>query len=79
MTPNVEKVDNKRTTKKSTIKGRQKGRQKRDDHCVDLKEKGQQIAALFICVFLDTKKKVAHCYSVFYIEIFDFDNFDMIL
>ena len=37
-------------------------------------------AVLFICVFLDTKKrKVAHCYSVFYIEIFDFDNFDMIL
>jgi hypothetical protein len=51
-----------------TLKGRQKSRQK-----------GQPIAALFICVFLDTKKKVAHCYSVFYIEIFDFDNFDMIL
>ena len=25
------------------------------------------------------KREVAHCYSVFYIEIFDFDNFDMIL
>jgi hypothetical protein len=44
-----------------------------------MKKKGQPIAALFVCVFLDTKKKVAHCYSVFYIEIFDFDNFDMIL
>ncbi len=54
---------------------------KKDDHCVDLKliKKGQPIAALFVCVFLDTTKKVAHCYSVFYIEIFDFDNFDMIL
>jgi hypothetical protein len=56
------------TSIKSTLKGRQKSRQK-----------GQPIAALFICVFLDAKKKVAHCYSVFYIEIFDFDNFDMIL
>jgi len=57
----VDKVDNKRTTKSP-----------RDDHCVDLKmKKGQPIAALFVCVFLDTKKKVAHCYSVFYIEIFD--------
>ncbi len=35
--------------------------------------------AFYIRVFLDTKKKVAHCYSVFYIEIFNFDNFDMIL
>ena len=43
--------------KSRQIKGRQKGRQK-DDHCVDLKnEKGQPIAALFVCVFLDTKKR----------------------
>ena len=45
-----------RTSTKSTFKGRQ-SRQK-DDHCVDLKnEKGQPIAALFNCVFLDTKKR----------------------
>jgi hypothetical protein len=50
------------------VKDDKKGRQKR-----------QPIAALFICVFLDTKEKVAHCLSVFIIEIIYFDNFDMIL
>jgi hypothetical protein len=49
---------------KSDTKRRQKGRQK-----------GRQIAALFYCVFLDTKReRVAHRLSVFYIEIFDFDK-----
>jgi hypothetical protein len=57
-----------RTSLYKLCKGRQKGRQKR-----------QPIAALFICVFLDTKEKVAHCLSVFIIEIIYFDNFDMIL
>jgi hypothetical protein len=56
-------------------KGRQKVA-KKDDKKV---AKGQPIAALFICVFLDTKERVAHCLSVFIIVIIYFDNFDMIL
>ena len=38
-------------------------------------KKDGKIAALFDCVFLDTKReRVAHRLSVFYIEIFDFDK-----
>ena len=44
------------------------------------RQKRQPIAALFNCVFLETKKrKSGSLLSVFYIEIFDFDSFDMIL
>jgi hypothetical protein len=68
---NVVKFDAK-TSIKSRQKGRQKSRQK-DDHCVDYKllkgrqkvakkddkkvAKGQPIAAVFNCVFLDTKER----------------------
>ena len=41
---------------------------------VDIKKDDK--VALFDCVFLETKRKrkSAHCLSVFYIEIFDFDK-----
>ncbi len=58
---------------KSTFKRRQ-SRQKRTTivliiMCVDW-FKGQPIAAFYIRVFLDTKKKVVHLFICIYIEIF---------
>jgi hypothetical protein len=46
---------------------------------IKIAKKGRQKVALFNCVFLDTKREVAHCLSVFIIVIIYFDNFDMIL
>jgi hypothetical protein len=70
VTPDVDKIDTKRTTE---------SRQK-DDHCVDLNEKDSKLLpCLIVYSLIQKRERVAHCLSVFYIEIFDFDNFDMIL
>ena len=43
------------------------------------KKDGQLLPCLFVYSMIQKRERVAHCLSVFYIEIFDFDSFDMIL
>ncbi len=37
------------------------------------------LSCLFVYSLIQKRERVAHCLSVFYIEIFDFDSFDMII
>ena len=55
-----------------------KGRHKKDDKKVAKKD-SPLLPCLIVYSLKQKRERVAHCLSVFYIEIFDFDNFDMIL
>ena len=50
----------------------------KDDKKVAKKD-GKLLPCLIVYSLIQKRERVAHCLSVFYIEIFDFDNFDMIL
>ena len=52
-------------------------------NCVDylklILKDSKRLPFIFVYSLIQKREKVAHCLSVFYIEIFDFDSFDMIL